>query len=386
MDLKREIEELLNLEKFNNLNKEQKSMVAEAIYANSLILSERQREKYFRIIEERLNSIECLDDDNYYENGICYGGIVKTDVARETIDEDGLVFPFIYDLKYKIIQSPFGRLTKSILHEFGHLTCKKENVNLNAEKVRSRDDVLHIDLGGLEITEGFKSDYGHMLTETMNELTTFLSNKAYLGDIDSRGVNIHLKEFAEMNGIELIEQSKYDGILYDNLYSSYPEEELSYDNDYMTSMFNLIYNRYSPLTKLIMHSFQNPMFNENDLKESYKNGGGLEASVDGTPINDFFYGYYESSFHTEDIFNKMMGNDAWKVFCKEFDSKMHFTDIDYDFIEGSIDYFRQFYEKRIENYLNRGLITEIEAKERLSEYNDTYELCNNHYFANSKKK
>lgn len=376
MNLKRKIEELLNLEKFNNLDEDQKSIVQEAIYANSLILSEVQREKYFRIIKERLRSIECLDD-NYYENGICYGGIVKTYVASETIDEDGLVFPFIYDLKYKIIHSHFGRLTKSILHEFGHMACKKENVNLNADKVRSRDDILHIDLGGLEITEGFQSDYGHMLTETMNEFTTFLSNRAYLGDKED---NNRLKEFAVMHGLELAEQSEYENILYEDLYSSYPEEAMSHDSDYMSSMFNHLYNRYSPLTKLIMHSFQNPMFNEKTLIEAYKNGSGLEAQIDGTPINDFFYGYYESSFHTEDTFNEIMGNDAFKVFCKEFDSKMLLNDIDDDFIKGSINYFRQFYEKRIHEYVNKGKITQAQAEERLSEFNKTFDACSNFYF------
>lgn len=388
MDLKRKIDDLLSLEKFNNLDKQQKSMVAEAIYANSLILSEKQREKYFRIIRERLRSIECLGDDNYYEKGICYGGIVKTDVARETIDEDGLVFPFIYDLKYKIIRNHFGKLTKSILHEFGHLTCQKENITLTPEETKSKNNVLHIDRGGLVITEEFKSEYGHMLTETMDEFTTFLSNRAYLGDADwdikSRKSNVHLKEFAAKYGLELVEESEYEYILYEDLYSSYPEEAMSHDSDYMNSMFNLTYNRYSPLTKLIMHSFQNPMFNEDDLKEAYKKGSGLEVQIEETPINDFFYGYYESSFHTEDIFNELMGNDAWKVFCKEFDSKMHLTDIDYEFIEGSIDYFRQFYEKRLQKYLKEGKITQAQAEERLGEFNKTFDACNKFYFERTK--
>ena len=173
--------------------------------------------------------------------------------------------------------------------------------------------------------------------------------------------------------------------LYENLYSSYPEEALSHDSDYMEAMFCATYNRYSPLTKLIMHSFQNPMFNETDLKNAYKKGDGLEASTDGIPINDFFYGYYESSFYLEDIFNNLMGNDAWKIFCKEFDSKMLLTDIDYDFIRGSIDFFHQFYEKRVQEYLDKGKITQAQAEERLSEFNNTLDSCSKYYFERTKQ-
>ena len=381
MDLKREIEELLNLEKFNNLNKDQKSMVSEAIYASSLILSKGQREKYLKLIKERLNSIECIDDD-YYENGIGYGGIVKTEVASEAIDSDGNIFPFSFNLKYKEIDSPFGRLTKSILHEFSHLTCKKENVTLTGEDTKTKDGILHIDKGGLVITEGFISEYGQALTETMDEFTTFLSYKAYLKDIN---INNRLRKFAANHGLEIEKESEYDDILYENMYSSYPEEELSHDNEYMTSMFNPLYNKYSPLTKLIMHSFQNPMFNESDLKEAYKKGEGLEAKIKGTPINDFFYGYYESTFHTEDVFNEMMGEDAWKMFCIKYDSKLLLEEIDYDFLEGSIEYFRMFYEKRVNEYLKEGIITKAQAIERLNEFIITYESCNNFYFTNLKR-
>ena len=71
----------------------------------------------------------------------------------------------------------------------------------------------------------------------------------YFGDVDG---------FSEEQkaGIKFIEESEYKYILYENLYSSYPEEALSHDSDYMEAMFCATYNRYSPLTKLIMHSFQ----------------------------------------------------------------------------------------------------------------------------------
>ena len=178
MELKERIDNILCLEQFKNLDTEQKQTVRECIFANCLILSPENVDKYLNIIKRHLIAIVDLGEETYEKNNTIYNGIVETSVGAP-IDEDGMIFSLNYTLRYKEFSTPFGRLTKSSLHEFGHLVVKKENVNLMDGRPAANGDI-ELDFGGLVINKSLKSDYGHMLSEIINELTNFLAFKSYL--------------------------------------------------------------------------------------------------------------------------------------------------------------------------------------------------------------
>lgn len=125
MELMSEINKIINSEKFQSLEDVQKQTIKESILANSLILSRENQKRYFELLRNNLIEIEDLGKEYYYKNNLCYAGIVTTEVSKTPIDEEGMIFPINYKLKYREYSEPVGRLTRSVLHEFGHLVIKK---------------------------------------------------------------------------------------------------------------------------------------------------------------------------------------------------------------------------------------------------------------------
>ena len=362
MELENEIREVLELEVFKHLSPEEKEVVFKSILANCLILSKGKRKDFLDVIRNCLVSIENLKDSSYSENNLCYAGIVKCK-AGKALDEAQTIYPFQYELKYKEFTTPFGELTKSILHEFGHLAVKKDGFRLT-------DTTYFIPTGGTVITELLKNDYGMMLNEIINELTNFLSFKAFLSyrtpDPEQRKRMI---EFAEKRGISVEESTEYLRVLPDDLFTSYTEDELSTTTleEGTDKMFNPLYVKYTPLVRLMLFVFQNPAYTYEDLREEFEKGNGLEAKKDGLPINDLLYSYYESPLRIQDLFNSMMGNGAWQSFCREFDKKMLDKEVDDEFVQNTVELLTEFYHKRLYRMVKQGKITKQQLVDRAEE-------------------
>ncbi len=390
MDLLNEqILEILSMPQFSNLNIRQKGTVRECILANCLILSIEKQQYYLELIKNNLVSIEDLGEVNYYKDDVCYGGIVETKIVRTSLDEEGMIYPLNYHLKYREYKEPIGRLTKSVLHEFGHIVVKRTTINLMEGKGSSNDGLL-MDMGGLIINESFTRDYGHAFCEIINEFTNFLAFKAYLSytEIDKKAIK-KMKAFAKANGLQCEDTISYLNILPSNLFTSFSESFLAEEimPDGTNKMFNLLYVKYTPLVKLIMHSFQNPCCTYQDLVIAFKNQEGLYAKKDGKPINDLLYGYYESSFHVQELFDQFMGDRiTWEQFCTTFDEEMFRSQINYNFITESIEIFTNFYRKRVEHFIKKGDITEKDASNLLDDYEKTVNNCLAYYESKPKSK
>jgi hypothetical protein len=108
-----------------------------------------------------------------------------------------------------------------------------------------------------------------------------------------------MEEFAEKMGISVEVTKDWLKILPDDLFSSYTEEALSSTTleEGTERMFNQLYVKYTPLVRLMMFTFQNPLFSYKDLKGEFEKGNGLSSKIDNVPVNDLLYSYYESSFH-----------------------------------------------------------------------------------------
>lgn len=379
MNLQAKINEILSLPKFSNLSFSQKEAIRDCILANYLILSPYNQEKYLDIIKNNLIGIEDLGNNNFYRKGICYGGIVETNIPGDEISEN--VFPYNFKLKYRSYPSPMQRLTKSILHEFGHLTVKKQLLNLNDSKPNEEGEIL-IDYGGLVISESLKKEYGHGFSEIINEFTTFLSFKSFLAyQPDTEIALAKMKEYAQKKGLSIEDKKDYLDILPADLFTTYPETYLaSKNNPTGTQMLNPLYDRFTPLVRLAMRAFQNPTCSYQDLVKAFKNGQGLSATKNNEPINDLFYGYYESSFHTENLFDSIMKDQtSWKQFCLDFDAQLILPTINKEFITTSIATITEFYERRIKIALNNGQLTLATANEQLEDFYKTLECCTNFY-------
>ena len=95
-----------------------------------------------------------------------------------------------------------------------------------------------------------------------------------------------------------------------------------------------------------------------DLKKEFEKGNGLSCIIDNIPVNDLLYSYYESSFHIQNLFDRVLiENGAWERFCQEFDNKMR--------------------DKVVNSYINKGnkdktRIKKIENKNdnNLNDYSD----------------
>ena len=387
--LSKQIIEILSLPQFANLNKVQKNTVRECILTNCLILSKEKQQYYLELIKNNLVSVEDLGEENYYKDNICYGGIVENKIVRNTLDEEGMIYPLNYHLKYREYKEPIGRLTKSVLHEFGHMVVKKTTINLEEGKGSTNGGLL-MDMGGLIINESFTRDYGHAFCEIINEFTNFLAFKAYLSytEIDINAIE-KMKAFAQVNGLKYEENINYLSILPDNLFTSFSESLLAMETmpEGTKEMFNSLYVKYTPLVKLIMHSFQNPCCTYQDLVKAFQNQEGLYAKKDGKPINDLLYGYYESSFHVQELFDQFMGDRiTWEQFCTTFDKEMFKSQINYDFITESIEIFTNFYKKRVEDSVKKGDITEKDASNLLNDYEKTVNDCLTYYESKPKSK
>lgn len=380
MELEKRINEILNSDKFGNLSVEQKQIVKECILANCLILSSKNQDKYLNIISNNLEEIEDLGNNYFFDNGICYEGIVITNVSGNELSEN--VFPYNFKLKYKEFSSPLSRLTRSILHEFGHLAVKNPILNLNDSKDNEKGE-LFIDLGGLIISESLKKDFGHGFNEVLNEFTTFLAFKSYLAYRPKNEIaNAKMREFAQKNGLSIEEKNEHLDILPNDLFTEYPETFLSYEShpDGTKEMFNPLYVKFTPLVKLIMRAFQNPMYTYQDLMIAFKNGEGLSAIKNRQPINDLFYGYYESSFHTQKIFDDIMKDQiSWEQFCNSFDEQLGSATLSQQFLSNSIEIINRFYEARVNQELKNGTLTEEFAKNQLEDFYRVSENCLNFY-------
>lgn len=383
MNLKERINEILNMPKFNELDDKQKSTVAECIFAHCLILSQKNQDRYLSTIQNNVSRISDLGDNQLLENGLCYDGVVKAEVDRNPIDSEGNIFPMKYQVFYRELNAPLNRLTRSVLHEFGHVVIKKSEINL-LDAIPGKNDTLQFDLGGLIINNSFKNDFGHTFTEVINEFTTFLAFKSYLSYQETSTMsNEKMKEFAKKNGLSIEEQPILLNILPNDLFTSYTEDYLSKQEN--MEMFNPIYVKYTPLVRLIMKAFQNPCFTFNDLKIAFENGEGLSATKNGEPINDLLYGYYESVFRTKDVFNNIMGeNIDWETFCNLFDKETYETSVNNEFIEQSINIFTDFYKKRNELFIKQGLINNEQFENNMSDFYKTVEICRE-YYNNSKQ-
>lgn len=376
MELENRIKDILQLPKFNNLSIKEKEYVFECILANCLILSKVHQERYLNIITNRLVEIINLKSESYHKDGICYGGIVEGKVAGPALDLEQTVFPFNYYLKYREYFTPLGRMTKSSLHEFGHMVVKKDNVKIS-------DDTYLIDMGGLTISKLLEDDYGHMLNEIINEFTTFLSYKAFLAyrtpNEDSKR---KMSEYAQRMGLSIEEVDEWLKILPNNLFTSYIEEILSSTKleDGTEKMFNPLYVKYTSLVRLMMFTFQNPLFSYNDLKQEFERGNGLASKINNIPVNDLLYSYYESSFHIQNLFDSVIAqNGAWEKFCLEFDSKMMDSELDANFISNSVDLFSHFYKQRLKAMVDSGIITKENAILKMAEFEQVSTNCLSYY-------
>ena len=126
MNLKQEISDVLSLEKFNNLDGKQKDYVKECIFANCLILSDKNKKKFLNLIRNNVEVIQDLGNGQYVENGRRYEGIVQTFVEFGEKDDEII---YKYYVRCKQFKTPIGRLTKSSLHEFGHIVVKKDKMD-----------------------------------------------------------------------------------------------------------------------------------------------------------------------------------------------------------------------------------------------------------------
>ncbi len=376
MNLRTRIDNLLNLEKFNNLTYEQKSTVAECIFAHCLILSKKNQDKYLKTIEECVSGIEEITSEVYTDNEKFYEGLVKKEIIRQPKDIDGFIYPMNYKVLFKMFDNPLNRLTRSVLHEFGHLVIETQDINLLNAKL-GKDKKIQIDMGGLVVSCDLNGDYGHMFSEIINEFTTFLAFKSYLSYQDvSKESEDKMKKFVESMGMTLEKKIAHLEILPDDLYTSYIEESLGKDNN----MFNPLYVKYSPLVKYIMRSFQNPVNTYQDLKEAFRNGEGLSASKNGRPINDLLYGYYESSFRPREVFDNVMSDVIdWESVCRDFDKEMLEKRVNINFVNNYLDIFLLYYERINTKYLNEGLITQQKYDDNMKDFNRVLETCRNHY-------
>ena len=362
MELENRIRSLLELDKFKDLSPEEKEQVFNSILANCLILSKENQNDFLEIISECLESIENLKDSHYHLKGACYSGIVEGK-AGKALDQAQTIFPFIYHLKFKEFSTPLAQMTKSILHEFGHLAVKKDGFRLT-------DTTYLIPTGGLVISKLLKDDYGHMFNEIINELTNLLSYKAFLAyHTPNPDQEQKMQEFAEKMGVKVDEGKEWLKVLPKNLFTSYTELELSTSTleEGTESMFNPLYVKYTPLVRLILFVFQNPTCTYQDLKDEFEKGNGLEAKKDGLPINDLFYGYYVSPLHVQFLFDALMGQGTWEKFCLEFDSKMMDKDIDRSFVDSAIELFSNFYHQRLFKMVKQKKITKAQLVEKEEE-------------------
>lgn len=383
MGLEAQIYEILSLEKFANLDSRQKTVVKESIFANCLILSIENQKKYLDTIRNCVTEIEDLGDGYYNANGLCYHGIVITDVGRVPLDADGMIFPLNYKVKYREFSEPLGRLPRSVLHEFGHVVVKKSNINL-LECKSGKDGKLLIDLGGLVINKSFSSDFGHALSEIINEFTNLSAFKAYFAyqDVDQKSLE-KMQEFAKNNGLSIVNTTPaYLMVLPQDLFSSYTETYLANDvlPEGTKEMFNPLYVKYTPLVKLIINAFQNPCCTYGDLVNAFQNEEGLAAMKNGEPINDLFFGYYESSFHPLEVFDAVMKEVIdWEQFCVLFDKELYSSSVNYDFLDNSIEYFTEFYKKRNEKFFKSSKITQQELERNMDGFYKTVESCQQFY-------
>ena len=376
MELENRIKKILQLDKFNNLSSKEKEFVFQSILANCLILSKENQDRYLSIISNRLVEITNLKNSDYYKDGNCYGGIVEGKVTGPALDPEQITFPFNYYLKYREYSMPLGQMTKSILHEFGHIVIKKDNIKLS-------DDAYLIDMGGLVISKLLKDDYGHMLTEIINEFTTFLSYKAFLAyHTPNEESKKKMKEYAKKMGLSVEDTNEWLKILPDDLFNSYTEEALSTTTleEGTDRMFNPLYVKYTPLVRLMMFTFQNPLFSYEDLKKEFERGNGLSSKIDNIPVNDLFFSYYESSFHIQKLYDSIIEEKgAWEKFCLEFDSKMMDSKIDEKFISSSVELFDNFYKKRLKMMAENNQITNEERVKKIEEFKQISSNCLDYY-------
>jgi hypothetical protein len=377
MELENRIKAILQMDKFNNLSLQEKEFVFQSILANCLILSKKNQDRYLNIISNRLEEIVNLKDSNYHKDGYCYGGIVEAMASGPALDSDQTTFPFKYYLKYREYSTPLGQMTKSILHEFGHIVIKKDSF-----KLPDAEPYL-IDMGGLVISKLLKDDYGHMLTEIINEFTTFLSYKAFLAyHAPNEDSKRKMKEYAEKMGLTVDEFNEWLKVLPDDLFTSYTEESLSRDRleEGTERMFNPLYVKYTPLVRLMMFTFQNPLYSYNDLKQEFEKGNGLSAKINDTPVNDLLYSYYESSFHIQNLYDSLVKEQgAWRKFCLEFDSKMMDSKSDELFIANSVELFTNFYQTRLKSMVASGALTNEQVINKMEEFEQISSKCLEYY-------
>ena len=405
MDLKQRINSIINHKKFDNLRSEQKEIVEQCIFAHCLILSPNNQERYLKTIEESVVSINDLGNERFYSNENCYDGIVRTKIEKDPKDVfkviknlkmiksekksffkqfmkkgDAIEIPLKYEVHLKQFDLPLNRLTRSYIHELGHVVVKNKQVD-NNNTILDKNGILKISLGGLVINNEFKEGYGNLLQEIINEYTTFLAFKAHMayGQYEAnKKLDLNLiKDVTKMN-LSFEDERTYLDILPDNIFTSYAETDLANSEEF--EMFNEIYVRYTPLIKLIMNSFQNPRFSCSDLKKEFMSGNGLSATKDGEPINDLLYGYYESSFRPLEIFNDIMSDKIdWETLCKEFDSEMYNDQLNTELINRYITIFQDFYEKRNTKYLLEGRISKQQYNQNLEKFFETIENCKEYY-------
>lgn len=385
MELMSEINKIINSEKFQGLEDAQKQTIKESILANSLILSRENQKRYFELLRNNLIEIEDLGREYYYKNNLCYAGIVSTEISKTPIDEEGMIFPINYKLKYREYPEPVGRLTRSVLHEFGHLVIKKSKINILNTKESIHDGLL-IDLGGLVISKNLQMDFGHTFSEVINEFTNFLAFKSYLAYQEGYEKSEEkMREFAKQNSLAIERSIPHLDILPKNLFDTYSESDLANHPfpEGTTEMFNPLYVKYTPLVRLIMHAFQNPCYSYQDLEASFKKEQGLSATKNKEPINDLLFGYYESSFHPLEIFDKFMKEKIdWETYCIEFDKEIYEKNINQDFVAKSLEYFTEFYEKRNAFYLSNQRITKEELEKNMQDFTKTVEACQRYYSEN----
>ena len=82
-----------------------------------------------------------------------------------------------------------------------------------------------------------------------------------------------------------------------------------------------------------------------------------------------------------------MGEEAkWENICVALDKSIYSKDVDYDLVEGVINTFSTFYERRLAKSHEEGLITDEVMNARREDFEIVKKSCEDFYGINSGRK
>lgn len=372
-----------SLSKFLNLNEEEKNLITHFIMANMSILSPKIKERFINLIENNLCSIIVPKEDDIYsefflKNKKEYRGYISTKTERTNNKN---VYKALYDITICLasnLNSEFD-YTRSFftgIHEFSHLAALLPLFDTNNKENTEKNSFKPTTTGAKIVNFSFDENnfsYGEALEEIANEFLIIQIIKNYFGIEDFKDLSKFEKTIK--NYISKEENKRSDEPV--NLFNKFEE----YDAKYTP------YYGFSPLFRVILHSFNNPKVNELALNNYILKHKGFDAKINKQPVNDFLYGYYNNSLYIENCFNKFAPTYAnWKQVCNEFDKRMFTEKIDETFVTDIIRVFCDFYGEKIYHHYNENIIDMKTAEKRLEEFDTTVKNVLNTYDNDQKTK